>query len=338
MKFEVSWMSRLKIVATLSVAALTLAASALAAPLTKVTFVTDWKAQAEHGGYYQALAKGFYKARGLEVTIRSGGPAVNPPQLIAAGVVDFVMASNSFQPFDLAAAGADAQAVAAIFQKDPQVLIAHPRKDIKSIADMKGKPIMVSDATAATWWKWAEVKFGFQPSQIRKYTFNLAPFLVNKQAIQQGYLSSEPFLIAKEGKFKPQVYMLSDYGFPGYSNLIVARGIHVRERPEIVRAFVAASLEGWRSYLHDDPAPGNALIKRDNPEMPDDLIAFGISEMKRNGIVESGDALTLGAGAMSHKRWAEFFAVMSAQGVYNKALFYRKAYNLNFLPKPAAKL
>jgi NitT/TauT family transport system substrate-binding protein len=311
------------------------AAPALAA--TKVTFVTDWQAQAEHGGYYQALAKGYYKKRGLDVTIRMGGPSVNPPQLIAAGAADFVIGSNSFQPMDLVKAGADVQAVAAIFQKDPQVLITHPRTDIKSIADMKGMPVMVSDATAAGWWKWAETRFGFQPSQIRKYTFNLAPFLTNPKAIQQGYVSSEPFLIAKEGKFKPQVYMLSDYGYPGYSNLILARGKDIRERPEIVRAFVAASVEGWNSYLNEDPSPANTLIKRDNPDMPDDLIANGIKEMRGRGIVQSGDALTFGTGAMNPTRWQAFFDVMSRQGIYPRDLAFSKAYNLNFLPKATAK-
>jgi NitT/TauT family transport system substrate-binding protein len=300
---------------------------------TKITFVTDWQAQAEHGGYYQALANGYYAKQGLDVTIRMGGASVNGPQLIAAGAADFVVGSNSFQVIDLLAAGADVQAVAAIFQKDPQVLITHPRTDIKSIADMKGKPIMVSDATAAGWWKWAEVRFGFDRTQIRKYTFNLAPFLTNPQAIQQGYVSSEPFLIAKEGKFRPQVYMLADYGYPGYSNLILARGKDIRDRPEIVRAFVAASVQGWRSYLTEDPSPANALIKRDNPDMPDDLIANGLKEMFTRDIVLGGDAATHGVGAMNPTRWQAFFQTMAGQGLYKKDLPYWRAYNLNFLPR-----
>jgi NitT/TauT family transport system substrate-binding protein len=321
--------------ATLFLAALFAAAAAHAA--TKITFVTDWQAQAEHGGYYQALANGYYAKRGLDVTIRMGGPAVNPPQLIAAGAADFVIGSNSFQALDLVKAGADVQAVAAIFQKDPQVLITHPRDDIKSIADMKGMPIMVADATAAGWWKWAEARFGFTSSQIRKYTFNLAPFLTNPKAIQQGYVSSEPFLIAKEGKFTPQVFMLSDYGYPGYSNLILAHGKDIRERPEIVRAFVAASIEGWNSYLNGNPEPANTLIMRDNPDMPADLIANGIQEMRLRGIVQSGDALTFGTGAMNPGRWQTFFATMSGQGIYPKDLAFSKAFNVNFLPRSPAK-
>ncbi|HAJ45265.1 MAG TPA: nitrate ABC transporter substrate-binding protein [Alphaproteobacteria bacterium] len=306
-----------------------------AAEPVKINFVTDWRAQAEHGGYYQAIAKGLYAKRGLAVTLRSGGASVNPPQLIAAGAADFVIASNSFQVLDLAAAGADVQAVAAIFQKDPQVLLTHPRTDIKSLADMKGKPILISDATIASWWKWTEAKFGFQGTQIRKYTFNLAPFLTDPKAIVQGYASSEPFLIEKEGKFKPLVFMLADYGFPGYGNLILARGKDIRERPQIVRDFVAASLEGWASYLQDDPSAANVLIKKDNPEMGDDLLAFGRKQLVDQGIILSGDAMTQGIGVMTAKRWQDFHAVMAAQGVYNKELMFSKAFNTRFLPAPA---
>ncbi len=304
-----------------------------AKPLTKITFATDWKAQAEHGGYYQALALGLYEKAGLDVTIRQGGPAVNPPQLIAAGAVDFAMGSNQFQPLNIIAAGGDAQAVAAIFQKDPQVLITHPRSDVKSIADMKGKPVMISDATISTWWVWARAKYGFDDKQIRKYTFNAAPFLADAKAIQQGYVSSEPFLIAKEGKFKPQVFLLSDAGYPGYANFILARGKDIRERPEIVQAFVNASVEGWRSYLNDDPSPANALIKKDNPEMTDDLIANGIAQMKAHGIVQSGDATTQGIGAMNDARWKAFFDLMAANGVFDKTLDYKTAYTLAFVGK-----
>ncbi len=307
--------------------------AAAAKPLVKITFATDWKAQAEHGGYYQALATGLYRRAGLDVTIRQGGPAVNPPQLIAAGAVEFAMGSNQFQPLNLVAAGADARAVAAIFQKDPQVLIVHPRDDVKSIADMKGKPIMISDATISTWWVWARAKYGFDDTQIRKYTFNAAPFLTDPKAIQQGYVSSEPYLIEKEGKFKPQVFLLSDAGYPGYSNFILARGKDIRGRAAIVQAFVNASIDGWSSYLNGDPSPGNALIKKDNPEMTDDLIANGIAQMRAHGIVMSGDATTKGIGAMTDARWKEFFDLMAANGVFDKTLDYKKAYTLAFVGK-----
>lgn len=301
--------------------------------LVKVTFVTDWKAQAEHGGFYQALATGLYTKAGLDVTIKQGGPSVNTPQLIAAGAADFAMGSNHFQPLNLVAAGADAVAVAAIFQKDPQVLITHPRKDIKSIADMKGKPIMVSDATVSTWWIWVKARYGFQDSQIRKYTFNLAPFITNTKAIQQGYVSSEPYTITSQSKVKPKVFLLADYGYPGYSNLILARGKDVRDRPAVVQAFVDASIDGWASYLTGDPKPGNDLIKRDNGEMTDDIITQAIAQFKKRGMIQGGDAAKLGIGAMTDARWKTFFDLMKANKVFDDKVDYKKAYTLAFVDK-----
>jgi NitT/TauT family transport system substrate-binding protein len=299
----------------------------------KVTFVTDWKAQAEHGGFYYALAEGLYAKAGLDVTIKQGGPAVNTPQLIAAGAVEFAMGSNHFQPLNLAAAGADAVAVAAIFQKDPQVLITHPRADIKTIADIKGKPVMISDATVSTWWTWTKSRYGFEDRQIRKYTFNLAPFLADKKAIQQGYVTSEPYTIETEGKIKPQVFLLADYGYPGYANFILARGKDLRERPKVVQAFVEASIDGWIGYLHADPKKANARIAKDNPDMTDSIMAQAIRQMRDRGMVDGGDARTLGVGAMTDARLKTFFDVMSANKVFDPKLDYRKAFDTRFVNK-----
>ena len=301
--------------------------------LTKVSFATDWKAQAEHGGFYQAVALGLYEKRGLDVTIRPGGPGVNIPQLMAAGAVDYGMGSNSFIPLNLVKAGAPVQAVMASFQKDPQVLLTHPRGDIKSLADMKGHPIMVSDATISAFWIWLAATYGFEDEQIRKYTFNLAPFLVDDKAIQQGYVTSEPYSISSQGGVEPQVFLLSDYGYPGYATFILAGTKTINENPEQVRAFVEASIEGWYSYLYGDPAPGNALIKKDNPEISDAHIAQAIEKIKAYGIADSGDSLQLGIGAMTDERWKAFFDVMAANGVYEPDMDYKAAYSLEFINK-----
>ncbi len=325
-----------RLVALLSLvvyAAPAFADKAKTAALVKVTFVTDWKAQAEHGGFYQAVAAGLYKKAGLEVSIKQGGPSVNTPQLIASGAVDFAMGSNHFQPLNMAAAGADAVAVAAIFQKDPQVLITHPRKDIKSIADMKGKPVMVSDATVTTWWIWTKSRYGFDDKQIRKYTFNMAPFLTDKTAIQQGYVTSEPYTIETQGKIKPHVFMLADYGYPGYANFIMARGKDVRERPAIVKAFVEASIDGWASFLNGDAKAANEMIKRDNPEMTDDIIAQAISQMRSRGMVQGGEAAKLGIGAMTEARLKEFADLMKANKVFDDKLNYKAAFDARFVNK-----
>lgn len=301
--------------------------------LTEISFATDWKAQAEHGGFYQAVALGFYEKRGLKVTIRPGGPAVNIPQLMAAGAIDYGMGSNSFIPLNMVSAGAPVKAVMASFQKDPQVLITHPRADIKTLGDMKGHPIMVSDATISAFWVWLRATFDFEDTQIRKYTFNLAPFLVDESAIQQGYVTSEPYSISTQGNIEPQVFLLSDYGYPGYATFVLASNERIESEPEEVRAFVEASIEGWYSYLYGDPTPGNALIKQDNPEISDDLIAEAISKMLSYGIADSGDSLKLGIGAMTDERWQTFFDVMAENGVYDPSLDVKKAYTLQFINK-----
>jgi len=298
----------------------------------KIVFATDWKAEAEHGGFYQALATGIYKKHGLDVTIHEGGPGIDNQQLIAAGAVDMAMGSNSFFALNLVQAGAPVKAVMAAFQKDPQMLMTHPRDDIKTLADMKGKPIMIADASINTFWVWLHAKFGFEDVQIRKYTFNMAPWLVDKNAIQQGYLSSEPYMVAKEG-VTPQVYLLADYGYPSYAAMVLVPQKLIDGKPAVVKAFVDASIEGWHDYLYGDNKAANELIKKDNPDETDDLIAFGVAKMKEYGIVDGGDAKAGGVGAMTDARWKEFFDVMVAQKVYPADLDYKKAYTLDFLPK-----
>jgi NitT/TauT family transport system substrate-binding protein len=314
-------------------AALALRFQPASAADTKITFVTDWKAEAEHGGFYEALALGLYKKAGLDVTIRQGGPSVDNMQLLAAGAIDFAIGSNSFGPFNLEQAGAHDVAVMAAFQKDPQCLMTHPRSDIKSLADIKGKPILISSGSVDTFFLWLKDKYGFTDSQIRPYTFNMAPFLVNKQAIQQGYVSAEPYLVEQQGGFTPQVYLFANYGYPSYATLVMVSQKMIDEHPDVVQAFVNASIEGWYDYLHGDPAPANALIKQNDPDENDGVIAYAIKTMKAEGIVEGGDAATLGIGAMTDARWKQFFDVMSSQGVYPKNLDYKAGYTLQFVNK-----
>lgn len=306
-------------------AALALAFAAPAAALDKVRFVTDWKAQAEHGGFYQAKAKGYYEEEGLDVEIIQGGPSVNVPLLLGSEQAEFGIGSNSFIPLNMIAEGVPAVAVAAIFQKDPQVLITHPRDDVKSIADMKGKPIMISDAASGAYWIWLKATFGFDDSQIRKYTYNLAPFLTDETAIQQGYITSEPYQIEKEGGFKPQLFLLADENYPSYANLILATDKIAMSRPLLVAKFVRASIRGWVDYLTGDPAPGNALIKADNPEMTDDVLANAIAKMNEYKLV--GDK----PGEMTDARWQAFFDVMSRNGVYKSDLDWKRAFTTVFL-------
>src|ERR1700740_391844 len=246
-------------------------AAAGSAAAEEVSFGTDWKAEAEHGGYYQAIATGIYRGHGLEVELRQGGPQVNHAQLLAAGRLDFQLEPSSFGPLNFVSEKIPMVAVAAIFQKDPSVLIAHPGQGNDSLAELKGKPIMIGSDTRITSWMFLKNKFGYTDDQIRPYTFSVAPFLADPNAIQQGYLTSEPFTIEQQG-VNPVVMLLADAGYSSYGSLIQTSANLVHEKPDLVQRFVDASIEGWYSYLYGDPAPANALIKRDNPEMTDPLL------------------------------------------------------------------
>lgn len=298
--------------------------------LEAVTFATDWKAQAEQGGFYQAKALGLYEKAGLDVTIRGGGPGVNIPQLLGASAIDFGMGSNSFIPLNMVRAGVPAKAVMAAFQKDPQVLITHPRADITTLADIKGKPVMIADASINAFWVWLRAKYDFSDRQIRKYTFNLAPFLVNPKAVQQGYVTSEPYTISTRGGFEPQVFLLSDFGYPSYAAMVLAQNRLIEDRPELVQAFVNASIEGWRSYIYGDPSPGNKLILAANPDMRQDIIDQAIEQIRQRGMLASPDTEKYGLGAMSKARWQSFFKTMSENGVYPLTLDWQNAFTTDF--------
>ena len=298
--------------------------------LEGVTFATDWKAQAEQGGFYQAKALGLYEKAGLDVTIRGGGPGVNIPQLLGAAAIDFGMGSNSFIPLNMVRAGVPAKAVMAAFQKDPQVLITHPRADITTLADIKGKPVMIADASINAFWVWLRAKYDFSDRQIRKYTFNLAPFLVNPKAVQQGYVTSEPYTISTRGGFEPQVFLLSDFGYPSYAAMVLAQNRLIEDRPELVQAFVNASIEGWRSYIYGDPSPGNKLILAANPDMRQDIIDQAIEQIRQRGMLASPNTEKQGLGAMSAARWQSFFKTMSENGVYPTTLDWQNAFTTDF--------
>jgi NitT/TauT family transport system substrate-binding protein len=304
---------------------------------TPIRFATDWRAEAEHGGFYEALANGEYAKRGLKVTIVPGGPGVNVPQLVAAGAVELGDGSNSFIVMNLAAQHAPVRAVAAFMQKDPQVLIAHPDAGIRSIADMKGRPILLSDASISAFWVWLKAKYGFTDDQVRKYSFNNAPFLADSRLVQEGYLTSEPYTIEKQSHQKPAVFLLADEGYPGYAAMVLASDRMIASDPGAVRAFVEASAAGWRDYLHGNPAPGDRLILKDNPEMTEDVLSQARDKMRLYGIVDSGDAARTGPGAMTDDRWAAFFKVASSQGVYPKGLDFMRAYTLRFMQPAGAK-
>jgi NitT/TauT family transport system substrate-binding protein len=319
-----------KVLVLASLAAL--ATGAAQAQPVKLTMGTNWKAQAEHGGYYQAVATGIYAKHGLDVTVRMGGPQINNPQLLVAGVLDFSMGSDSFNGLNFVKNDIPLVVVGSMFQKDPRVLLAHPGQGNDSLAALKGKPILIASASRNNYWLFLRAKYGYTDDQIRPYTFNMAPFLADKSAIQQGFVTSEPLKMQQAG-IQPVIHLLADNGYVSYATTLETRTKLVQERPDVVQRFVNASIEGWYSYMYGDRTQANALIKKDNPEMGDEQLAYSHAKMKEYGVVDSGDALKLGIGAMTDARWREFADTMVKAGVYPADLDVSKAYTLQFVNK-----
>ncbi len=302
--------------------------------LERLSFNTDWRAEAEHGGYYQAIAAGIYKKYGIECDLRPGGPSLNISQLLLAGRVDMVM-SNSFEALTFVRENAPFFTIAAIFQKDPQVLIGHPGSGFDSFDKLKGRTLLIGSGGRVTYWPYLRKKFGLSDSQLRSYTFNMAPFLADPNSVQQGFLSSEPYSIAQALGKPPEVMLIADAGFSAYQETIAISRKLATEKKELIQRFVDATLEGWAQYLKGGPETeaANALIKHDNPDQTDDRIRYAVKVLNKRGIVLSGDALTGGIGAMSDRRWREFYDQMTDVEVFPRGLDVRQAYTLDFVNK-----
>jgi NitT/TauT family transport system substrate-binding protein len=283
----------------------------------QVTFATNWKAQAAHGGFYQAIADGTYRQHGLEVKLVPGGPQVNNRPLLPAGRIDFLMTGNLLHSFDNVKNGVPTVVVAAMFQKDPQALIAHPGQGYDTFESLKKAPVaLIAKDGQFSWWQWLKVTHGFRDEALKPYNYNLAPFLANPKAIQQGYSVAEPIYVQNQGKFKPVVHLLADHGFSTYSTVIEARTDTVRDKPDLVKRFVDASAIGWVKYLYGDRRAANALMLKDNPEMTVEELEASVALMKQQGIVDSGEALQNGIGAMNAARIQDFYAQMVKAGLY----------------------
>ena len=313
-------------------AALALAGPALA--LDEVSFGTNWLAEAEHGGFYQSVADGTYEKYGLKVTIVQGGPQAANQALLLGDKIQFYMGGmlNAYNAIDQ---GVPVEEVAALFQKDPQVLIAHPDAGVEKFADLAKLPtIFMGKEGLTTYFLWMKQAYqGFRDDQYKPYTFNPQPFLADKMSAQQGYLTSEPHDIQKQGGFEPKVFLLADEGYDPYSTTIEVKQDYVAKNPDIVQRFVDASIIGWYNYLYGDNKAANELIKKDNPDMTDDQIAFSIAKMKEFGIVDSGDTTTMGIGCMTDARWKSFYDKIVKAGVIKADIPIDKAYTTKFVCK-----
>jgi NitT/TauT family transport system substrate-binding protein len=301
--------------------------SAGAQTLDKVSFGTNWLPEAEQGGFFQAAADGTYKQYGLDVTIVPGGPNDNNRMLLIAGKLDFFLSANTLQSFDAVANKVP------MFQKDPQVFLTHPESKVSKLEDLKPLTLFVSKEGIASYFQWLKSEYKFSEDKVRPYTFNSQPFIADKQSAMQGYVTSEPYAVEQAAKFKPGVLLLADYGFNTYSTLIETRSDLIDKKPDLVQRFVDASIVGWYHYLYGNNAPGNAMIKQLNPEMTDELLAYSVAKLKEYGIVDSGDALKNGIGAMTDERVASFFDKMVRAGVVHSDIDFHKGYTLRFTNK-----
>lgn len=301
--------------------------------LDRISHQTNWRAQAEHGGYYYAAVTGIYKKYGIEAEIRMGGPQQNPSQLLLAGRVDTIM-SNAIECINYARDGLPFLAIAAIMQKDPQVLISHPGVGNDTLAALKGKPLLIGAGGRTSYFPFLKARFGFTDDQVRPYTFNMAPFLADKTVSQQGFVSSEPYAIMKAG-VQPVVHLLADAGFENYQTTINISRKLMTDKKDLVQRFVSASLEGWAAYLAggEGRKAADAAILKDNPDMDQDKIDYAWKVMNERGIVRSGDAAKLGIGAMSADRWKRFYDTMTEAGVFQKGIDVTQAYSLDFVNK-----
>jgi NitT/TauT family transport system substrate-binding protein len=313
------------------VAALILAAGSGHAA-EKLSYMTTWRAQAEHGGYYQAVAKSFYRECGVELTIRQGGPGVDGKQLLVAGAIDMMSASFNDTALLVNVAGFPAKAVMAIFQKNPQILMTHSDSGYNSFDDMRDRPIMIGAASRTTFWPFLRAKYGFTDAQIRSYTGQIAPFLADKAAIQQALITNEPRRVEVETGKLPRTFLLGDHGYDAYGSTTVVPQKLLETKPDAVQCFVNASIQGWIDFMKD-PAPAVELIRKDNPDNSDDVVAYAIKMLKASDILETAETGKNGLGTMSDERWASHSQLLQNAGIVPKSFDYRQAYTLQFVNK-----
>lgn len=318
------FLPRLLLAATFS---LGLGGGAAAQAPVKLTFGSNWYAQAEHGGFYQAVAEGIYQRHGLDVSIRMGGPQVNVMQLLLAGKYDIAM-GDDLQTYKGVEQNLPLVTLATTFQQSPTVLVSHPGP--KTLADLKSRTLFIGQASETTYWPWLKTKYGFTDAQKKPYTFSVQPFLVDKNSAVQGYLASEPYTIRTQGGFTPAVFLLGEYGYPPYAQTLVSTRAGLAEKKDVLRRFLQASAEGWKSYLKH-PAPGNALILKDNPQMTQALLDYGVKALRDARLVDGGDAATRGLLTMTDQRWKATYDFMVAEKLLDPKVDYRRAFTTELI-------
>jgi NitT/TauT family transport system substrate-binding protein len=299
----------------------------------KMTFMMSWKAQAEHGGYFHALAKGYYSACGVDLTIRQGGPGIDPAQLLAGGAIDFSVAPFIDTVLLLNQAGFPARALMGTFQRSAQILMTHAGNGIETLEDMRGKPIMIAAISRKTFWPFFRDKYGWDDSQIRAYTGQLATFFADKNAVQQGFITNEPFLVRRQTGTAPKTFVLADYGYLTYGSIVVTSQATIDRNPKAVECLVQSAVRGWNEYLVD-PKTAFEVIKKEEPQNTDDLMAYAYQTIKDARLVQTAETERAGLGSMTDERWKTHYEMLVSKDLI-KPMDYKAAIDQRFLPKRA---
>lgn len=321
--------SKKAIVVALAIYAVSIASPAYS--LDKVRFGTDWLAEADHGGFYQAVADGTYAKYGLEVEIVPGGPGTQNRSLLLMNKVDFYLGTQQEQLLGVEQ-GIPLVDVAAFYQKNAQVILAHPDSGVERFEDLaKLKTIFMTQGGFGAYFEWMKANFeGFRNEQYRPYNYSSAPFLADKNSAQQGLITAEPYDIQRQTGIEPRIFLLADSGYKPYATMITVQQNLIDTNPDLVQRFVDASIEGWYNYLYGDNAAANALIKTTNPEMTDGQIEYAIDKMKQFGIVDSGDALDKGIGCMTAERYKQLADELVKVKLLKPDTDYTKAFDTRF--------
>lgn len=300
----------------------------------RLRFASGGATGAELGGFYQALANGAYEKRGLTVEILAGAAGADAPALLAASAVELAFARDSFAPLRLIGSGAPVKAVAAFFQKDPAVLIARPERGEEGFPPVEGRAVFMSDRDRAGVWSWLNGRDGFTADQARVQPPQalLDAFAGERESLLLGRLTDGDLdRVRRRIDAVPRRRLPADDGYPGYGALVVAPNAFARDNAQALRAFIAASVEGWRDYVHGEGARGDALIRRAAPDTAQAALDAAREALKANAVVDGGDAALYGLGAMTPDRW-QAFAEQTAAAFIDGAPDWREAFTTQYLP------
>jgi NitT/TauT family transport system substrate-binding protein len=330
---------KLRLLLPLALALASFSPAALAAagkPLFKITVQLDWIAEPEHGGLYQAQARGFFRDEGLDVTLIPGGPNAFVMPSVATGKADIGQA-DSTNTLLQQAEGLPVVQFAAVFQDDPSGLLVNADSSVRTFEDLQGKTIIARPEWAFL--KFLQKKYGLKVNIVPQ-NFSVAAFLGNKEAIQQGYFIAEPYHIVKAGGKMPRFLSTWDAGFRAYAVLVTNRKF-AREHPAELRAFVRAYINGWRDYLEGDPAPAHEALKKANSANTDDFMMFSRKMIIDEKLVPGRDpnSSISRIGRLDPQRFETQIAQLEELGILPKGkVRVTDAITTDFLPKQGSEV